>query len=440
VICQPPAQRYLMPPVALKILFVGDMHLGRRPARLPPGLAARADALGPAGAWRRTVDLAIVERVEAVALAGDLVEREDDFFEAYRELHDGVVRLTAAGIRVLGVTGNHDVQVLPRLADQLEGFRLLGRGGRWESLTLGEGASQATIWGWSFPARHVEHSPLAGQRFERGAGVNLGLLHCDRDQPRSRYAPVRSAELSDAGLDGWLLGHIHAPDALAAPRPSGYLGSLTGLDPGEPGARGPWLLSIEGGRVAEAAQQVLAPLRWEPLALELGGIERPEQAQDRLLEALQSLDTRLAALARPPEAVGLRVTLVGRSRHGTAAERLLGGELRAGVPVGGSRIHYFIEHLASLTRPELELEALAARQDPLGLLARRLAVLDADPDAPGRQELIEAARARLADVAAQARWQALDLPPLDDEAVAGWLRQAAARLLEQMLAQQDSAA
>jgi predicted phosphodiesterase len=429
-----------MPDVALKILFVGDMHLGRRPARLPPGLATRADALGPAGAWRRTVDKAMVERVDVVALAGDLVEREDDFFEAYRELHDGVARLAAAGIRVLGVAGNHDVQVLPRLADQLEGFHLLGHGGRWESLTLGQGAAQATVWGWSFPARYVEHSPLAGQRFERGDGVNLGLLHCDRDQPGSRYAPVRSAELLAAGLDGWLLGHIHVPDALSAPRPSGYLGSLTGLDPGEPGARGPWLLSIEGGRVAAAAHQVLAPLRWEALALDLDGIERPEQAQDRLLEALQALDARLGALTRPPEAVGLRVSLVGRTRHGAAAERLLGGELRAAVPVGGSRIHYFIEHLASQTRPELELAVLAARQDPLGLLARRLVLLDTDPDTPGRQELIDAARARLTDVAMQTRWQALDLPPLDDEAVAGWLRQAAARLLEQMLAQQDNAA
>ena len=66
-------------------------------------------------------------------LAGDVVEQEDDFYEAYGDLRRGVDRLAAAGVPVLGVSGNHDVQVLPRLADAVPGFRLLGRGGAWEA-------------------------------------------------------------------------------------------------------------------------------------------------------------------------------------------------------------------------------------------------------------------------------------------------------------------
>src|SRR5690606_36767750 len=136
---------------------------------------------------------------------------EHDFFEGYRELQRGVARLLAAGIRTLAVAGNHDVEVLPRLADQLHGFELLGRGGIWERITVSAAAEQLSLHGWSFPRRRVSSSPLEGAELARGPGVNLGLLHADRDQLDSHYAPVTSAQLQHSAVDGWLLGHIHAP-------------------------------------------------------------------------------------------------------------------------------------------------------------------------------------------------------------------------------------
>ena len=70
--------------VSGEILLVGDIHLGRRPQRL-----ARAElddrALSPAVAWERTVDLALRSpgAVQAVVLAGDVVDQEKDRFEAW---------------------------------------------------------------------------------------------------------------------------------------------------------------------------------------------------------------------------------------------------------------------------------------------------------------------------------------------------------------------
>ena len=149
---------------AMKFLCVGDIHLGRRPSRLPEELPdeLRASDLGPAAAWRRAVDFAIEAEADAVLLAGDVVEQEDDFYEAYGDLRDGAARLAAAGVRVLAVSGNHDVQVLPRLADAVPGFRLVGRGGRWEIEDVeGRGGGRAHVLGWSFPERRVSTSPLS---------------------------------------------------------------------------------------------------------------------------------------------------------------------------------------------------------------------------------------------------------------------------------------
>ena len=119
------------------------MHLGRTPSRLPPELHARE--LGPAEAWRRTVTAALDHGVKAVLLAGDVVDRDDDFFEAYKALENGVRRLSDAGIDVIGVAGNHDVKVLPRLARHIPQFRLLGEGGTWESCRIEQGADAVTL-------------------------------------------------------------------------------------------------------------------------------------------------------------------------------------------------------------------------------------------------------------------------------------------------------
>src|SRR5690606_5045218 len=132
------------------------------------------------------------------------------------------------------------------------------------------------IHGWSFPQRAVTSSPLASHRLERESGVNLGLLHCDRDQHESRYAPVATSALQDVGLDGWLLGHVHRPDALRNDDLLGYLGSATGLHPGEYGARGPWLISITNARLESVVQWEIAPLHWERVFIDVTGISAPE--------------------------------------------------------------------------------------------------------------------------------------------------------------------
>jgi exonuclease SbcD len=222
-----------------RLLFIGDMHLGRTPSRLPDDLeelGLRRSELGPAAAWRASIDHALSSEVDAVVLAGDVVEGIDDRFEAYRDLKAGALRLAAAGIPLIGVAGNHDVEALPRLARQIPAFRLLGAAGRWETVDVATHSGvPLRLLGWSFPAQRVERNPLDSLDLEsaRQRGVaTLGVLHCDVDAGSSRYAPVSSRALAALPVDGFLLGHVHRPDRLEGDRPQGYLGSLVGLDPG----------------------------------------------------------------------------------------------------------------------------------------------------------------------------------------------------------------
>ena len=417
----------------MKILAVGDIHLGRTPSRLPAELAEKARRFGPATAWERTVETARQASVDAVLLAGDVVDREDDFFEAYGTLARGVRSLADADIRVMGVAGNHDVKVLPRLAKEIPAFELLGIGGQWETREIADGADIVTVWGWSFPQNKVLQSPLPGTPFERRAGLNLGLLHCDRDAGASPYAPVASRELERAGLDGWLLGHIHVPDALTAASPNGYLGSLTGLNRGETGARGPWLIGISGGSIAEVQQLPLAPLRWQRLDVDIEGIAEPADAKGKLLADLRALDEEISASDHGPDAVGLDVRLCGRSRFGASAVAEFSDEDRGVVYTGTGGAHYFIESINADTRPEIDLEQLAQRGNPPGLLAQRLLWLEQPEGHPERQRLIALTQKRLEAESKQPKWSGLGEPVEADPVE--WLRKAGYRALEKLLAQ-----
>ena len=292
-----------------------------------------------------------------------------------------------------------------------------------------------TLLGWSFPQARVLTSPLEGSALDPAPGINLGLLHCDRDAGAdSPYAPITRQELERTGLDGWLLGHIHKPDALTAASPNGYLGSLTGLDRGESGLRGPWMITVADGRIAEVDHLALAPLRWEALEVDLEGIGEPAEAKERMLEEVIRLDGELASLHAAPSAAGLSVALTGRTRFGSAALDQISREDRDDLPTGAAGTRYFIVDLRLDTRPEIDLKELATRPDPVGLLAARLLWLDRPEGDPERDLLVDQARRDLRDQCANPVWRGLAAGGDAPEPVA-WLRQAGFRALDRLLDQ-----
>jgi DNA repair exonuclease SbcCD nuclease subunit len=201
-------------------------------------VTADIDSLKPTAVWRSFVDTAIERKVDAVVLTGDVVDESNKFFEAYSALQSGIERLTKSDIPVVVVSGNHDFDVLPRLADQIPGFHLLGRGGQWQDFVLEkDGTSAVRFQGWSFPTRHVSHNPLMGYAAPTDDLPTVGILHCDCDVPTSNYGPVSLAGLRAEGPSAWFLGHVHKPGFLSEGHPLILCpGSLQGLDPSESGA------------------------------------------------------------------------------------------------------------------------------------------------------------------------------------------------------------
>ena len=421
------------------LLAAGDLHLGRRPARVPPDLDTTE--FFPRRAWLALVQTAIERRVDAAVLTGDVVDQDNRFYEAFSILQEGVQQLVDKGIRVLAVAGNHDFDVLPRLARQIDGFDVLGEGGTWQGISLtSQDGTPTRFEGWSFPRRHVTENPLAGYRPTADDTPTVGLLHCDCQTETSSYAPVSLVDLRACALDVWALGHIHAGGLLGDGSPVVfYTGSPQGLDPSEVGPHGAWLVTLEPGQKPELEMVPVASLQWERVEISLDGATAEPALEQAVTQSVQRMHQTVRPQAGRARAVGCRLQLTGR----TALHRdmsLLAARLVADYRPSFDDILYFVESVQDNTRPDVALEELARSRDPAGLLAERLLILDGREPMGDYQDLLANARDAIAAQLPATVFASLpDGPePLTDDRVRDALLRAGFKALDQLLAQKEA--
>ncbi len=432
--------------MAARLLAIGDVHLGRRPSRLPAFLDEHGISpaeLTPEAALRSAVERAIRESVDAVVFAGDLVESRNARFEALRPLETGVQQLVEAGIPVFAVAGNHDVEALPRLAGLIPGFTLLGEGGEWQSVTLQrDGVAVAELVGWSFPTAQVRESPVLALRDRPIARATttlprIGVLHADLDASGGPYAPVKRTELEAVPLDAWLLGHVHRPSLLPGPRPLGYLGSLVGLDPSETGIRGPWLVHAHTPGHVEVEQLPLAPLHWDHREVDVSSLQSADDLDALLGAALLKCARAQHAAGGQARVLGVRPRLVGETDQPREIRRAVASGHLAELARDLDGALVFVDKLIDDTRARLDLTGRATGGDPPALLARKLLALERGDEA-GRG-LIQALRRELLSEVDDPRWAELEHTSerLSDSAIAEQLRRVARDALTELLAQQE---
>lgn len=353
----------------ISLLCTGDIHLGRHPTRLPA--SDDGPLFSPKTVWRSTAETAIERNVDAVLISGDIVDRDNRYYEAFGAFEEGASLLDEADIPLYVVAGNHDFDTLPRLVDSLdlENLTLLGAGGAWERTTLStESESTIHIDAWSFAREHVHSSPLDDYDLSTVDEPVLGLLHGDYEAPESEYAPIRRTEFDALPPDGWLLGHIHAPGVRSSEDPLVfYPGSPQPLDPGEPREHGPWLLTYSSSTGVSVDHVPLASVRYDSLSLEVTESETPQDIPGRVRElAFDHLDS---IPTQHLELISFRVALTGRSEHHGAILQEQ-PQLEEQLQFKHESTDVRVEQLAIETQPAIDLEARAAEDTPVGYLAQ----------------------------------------------------------------------
>jgi exonuclease SbcD len=417
-----------MPTATTRLLAIGDVHLGRVSSRLPQGITA--DSVRPDAALVQAMRTAVEQGVSAVLLAGDVADAGRDLYHAVGVLEEAMGPVLDAGIAVIAVAGNHDHQVLPRLVRNLPRIKLLGAGGRWDTVTVDGPGGQVRVLGWSFPGQHHRESPAVGLPRVDDALPTIGLLHADLGIADSAYAPVTAAELAAAGDVRWLLGHVHGPTLRTDSDAPGYLGSLVGLDPTETGPHGPWLVTVGSGRIA-LQHLDHAPLRWENVELDVSDLDDPgdhlyEMVRGRIQELLQ---------ARDQGHVGARVTLVGRTRHYAGLDAAIDEMMSEGVTANDAGRVAFVDKIIVRVAPRHDLADLARGDDPPGLLARELLALCDDR----ADELLDAARARVSDIDTSTNYRDCPGRLPDDAPLKDMLLNEGYLVLDALLAEREAA-
>lgn len=433
------------PPVPVRILCTGDLHLGRSSSSLPSSVPIAS--LSAARCLERIVDYALAQEVDLVAISGDIVDENNRYYEAIGPLEKQLGRLVTAGIPTVAVAGNHDAGVLPELKRILSSdrFHLLGTSEKWERHVVnGRDGATLNVDGWSFGARHARVNPLATYDLppEPGA-MTLGLLHTDVDQPGSPYAPTSLSELQARPVAMWLLGHVHSPGVRnpGAKVPVLYPGSPQALDPGEAGAHGAWVAEILPGRAPALTQVGLSSVRYDRRAIDLSGATSMEDAR-----ATIALDVRQALQEASQESthlehLSLRARLVGRcALHGEldseAARMCHDLELSAGSAVAR------VEQLDVAVQPVLDLEPLAAgpSRGAVAWLARLLQSLESGNGTAQYPELERMLGGVPATLNAAKPYRALDHAQVDDDdrSLHGELATQASLLLDELLRQQEA--
>lgn len=411
-------------PGPIRLVMTGDLHLGRSSSRVPA--AVPTEELRATAAWRRIVDLALTESASIVCLSGDIADQDNKFWEAIGPLEQGIARLADAGIPTVAVSGNHDHEVMVRLADRLspEHFHLLGRNGAWERIALTQdGAVAMHIDGWSFPTKHVRKDPVADYSFTRaGATPTLGMVHGDLYASTSAYAPLDLATMQSRDLDGWLIGHLHAPRMHDGRAWVFYPGSPQAFDPGEVQQHGPWLADVVDGQLGKPVQRPLSSVWYDRLSIDLSGVEDRSAYDARVLDSVRAhAESVVERAGASCLYVSLRLLLTGETSISSDV-RSYAEEMQADMRLSVDGVMVGVDKIEVETLPVIDLEEYAGQRSAPGAVARLLLELDVAEPAADVLDLIRTTRRELDTRAKERVFLDLGQTEVSDEVARAHLR------------------
>ncbi|GAC1638240.1 MAG: DNA repair exonuclease [Chloroflexota bacterium] len=246
--------------MAVRVLHVADVHLGRAFSQVPEVAPQRQQDL--LQTFDRVCTVALERDVAAVLVAGDLFDRKDPPQDLIGRVQGQIDRLASHDVRVFIIPGNHDDVWYEHSVWRRSTF---GAAHVFTAATFGAPAT-FEVNGTPVHVHGVAYSrpacPAPLHTLQRDApGIHIGLLHATVDPPAhfpemQRFFPLTTLALAQAGLDYVALGHIHRRQEITwGGRSIGwYPGSPEGLDRTETGPR--YVALVEFGGAAPRVEMI----------------------------------------------------------------------------------------------------------------------------------------------------------------------------------------
>ena len=394
----------------MKIVHAADLHLDSPLRGLERYQGAPVDEIR--GATRRALEnlvgLCLEEDARLLLIAGDLFDGEWDDYSTGLFFAGQMARLREAGVPVVWVRGNHDAA--SRVVQAIGACPTTCM----SSPTSGPRALLSTSSGWPCTgraSRAARSTRICSKAYPppREGLINIGLLHTSAGgrEGHDVYAPCRVEDLVGKGYDYWALGHVHQREVLSSDPWVVFPGNLQGRHIRETGAKGATLIEIESERILSVEHRVLDVVRWALCHVDASDAAN---ADDVLDLARAGVERELAEAEGRTLAVARRDCRYDpRPRPARRRARALGQQRAARLPRSWLRDYVWVEKVRLRTRDDIDLAALAERDDAVGQLLASLASLRGSESGLGMlaDELAELRRklpASSAKVAAACVW------------------------------------
>jgi DNA repair exonuclease SbcCD nuclease subunit len=347
------------------------------------------------------VDLACVEAVDFLLLAGDLYDMDWKDYNTGLFFNQQMSRLRDANIPVIMVLGNHDagntITRELRLPDNVT------------KLSYQQPETQilepigVAIHGQSFANKVVTDDLSASYPNAIRGYFNIGLLHTSLNghPGHAPYAPCTMPGLLSHGYDYWALGHVHKYSILHENPWVVFAGNLQGRHVRETGAKGCVLVKTEGNNIT-VTHQPIDVLRWEVCQLDVTSVTHAEEMIDKVRWAVNQA---LTTAAGKPLAIRLNIegACAFHAQLQSHSERWQNEIRTAATDIGLGNV--WVEKIEFQT--QAHQKSRLQEEGPLGELLDTLRILPQD------SESLEALTAEL-------RFLRNALPPETREDEYGW--------------------
>jgi len=381
--------------------------------------------------FERIVQLCLTRGADFLLIAGDIYDSRDRSLRAQLRLRDGLRPLSEAGISSFIVHGNHDpLDSWAAALEWPEHVHIFGGDSVTAQAVDRNGETISHVYGISYPTQEVRKN--LAKRFQRteDGPFAIGLLHCNvgDDTGHEPYAPCTLGDLRKTGMDYWALGHVHNRRILSDKEPMiVYPGNTQGRNPRELGARGCYVVEVDGTGHLTAEFVAVDTVRWlwESISIEQLGTD------EQLISAVEQACQRMREEAEGRPVVG-RISLTGR---GPAYASLARPGFVTGIvesireTEGADDPFVWIERLEVDIRPPLDLEARRAGQDFVADLLNLIESYRKDP------EHIQSLRPHLEPLFLRRAQRYVENPT--DEELARWLDAAEAMCADMLMAEES---
>jgi exonuclease SbcD len=272
-------------------LHAADIHLDSPLLKLEHYEGAPVEDLCHATrrALENLVELAIVERVDFVLIAGDLYDGDWKDYNTGLYFVSQMTKLREAGIPVYIIAGNHDaaskMTKTLRLPDRVFLFPT-DKPGTVHLEDLG-----VAIHGQGFAKPAVRKDLSAGYPSAVSGFFNIGMLHtcATGREGHEPYAPCTIEGLLSKDYDYWALGHVHKREVLHEDPLIVFPGNIQGRHIRETGPRGCMLVTVDDNGRTNADFRPLDVIRWMRCEVEASGTDRGDDAVDCICGQLEAL-------------------------------------------------------------------------------------------------------------------------------------------------------